>query len=298
MFKRTFRYNRPETEVLVDILNYTNRSNFTLEQIAFEVPTIIDQALTRIVVKGTPAMNWTGTVNLDYYRHDLALTFSKNPLVIDADPVDDLNLLTAILDQHHVLFDQLMVEIVRPDPDVPVIPGVYNYTLRAKPESLIWIGETPLLVRRTELLIDRSIATKLNIREYFAETLSNKVPIELIYDVKYDASTHASVLNKFVKDSVLGEVTPFATVAKTLTGDEWVGQPLEADFNLMGTTVLYNGRNTGDYFTGEEQFSHVVVLQLGDLCQNLMGNWLIHYNDPTVFTYDPCCIDRDTTFDL
>jgi hypothetical protein len=321
MHNRVYRYNKPEADVLLDILNFSNRASFRTDQLVFKEPLSIDHTKTKITVTASEKVNWQGEVELEYNRYDLGTTFSRNPLVIDVDNVDDDSLLRGILDQFKVLFEPHAMIIVRtplnmamdnnllgdieyediirefePQPDRD---GIYNFVLKARTNSFIWVGETPLLVRRTAQLIDRSIATKLGIRQYLVDTRDNKIPIELIYDIDHDASKFGKVISKDLHTGdLITEVSPFLNVARNITGDNWVARPVKADFNLYGSRILYNGYNVGEYATGNKEYSHILVVSLSHLCLNLKGVWTIQYNDPTVFKYDHCRIDRYTPVDL
>jgi len=319
LIERVYRYNVPEDVLLLDMLNYTNKKRYTLNKVKFGELRAIDYTKTEILVAGTDAVNWTGAVPLKYERHVMDYVFRDNPIVIDVDNLDDDSILEAILKQHNVLFEAYAVEIdhgslsnllVQPvlhglhyegftDPDnIPPVPeqinpdGIRNLTLRARPESKIWVGETQVFVRRTANLLNQSISKTLSIRKYFAETRERKLAIEVLYDVERDATHLHQELKGFTTGEYLRDESPFKVIAKALTGDEWVAKKEPSDFNLYGSVVLYHGFNVGEYFTGHSQYSHVLALALGEHCLNLKGIWLIHYNDPKAFTFDPCAPDR------
>lgn len=323
MYNRVYRYNKPEAAVLLDILNFSNRANFKPDQLVFTNPRALTHTRTRVTIGATDIVDWRDTVDVDYDRHDLGTTFRTNPLVIDVDDVDDQTLLDGILAQFKVLFEAEKVEILRTplssaltnnildgvdyvegeDPSDGMLGepanGVYNFTLRARPDSLIWVGETSLLVRRTAQLINRSIATLLGVRQYLESTRDNKVPIELIYDVQRDASEFGRVMSEdLVTGDLITDVSSFLNIARRLTGDSWIAVNDPADFNLMSSKVLYNGHNVGTFATHDRRYSHILVVRLGELCLNLKGTWTIQYNDPTVFSYNKCRVDRDTPTDL
>lgn len=324
MRNRIYRYDKPEANTLVDILNYTNKSKYKLEQLAFDSPISVDHVKTKILVKSAQAADFTDAVNLNYSRYDLGTTFSENPLVIDVGDITDEGLFQGILEQQKVLFELFGITILRtpleialannvldgigfvavtdPDalPDLPVVDneGNYNFVVRAKPGSLIWVGETSLLVRPTAELLERSIATNLAVRQYLTETKDSKTPIELIYDIETDATPYGEIIaEQFEIGNVINDVSPFLNIARALTRDNWVATGTKANFNLQGSTVLYKGYNAGEYVTDYPEFSHILVIRLGDLCRNLKGIWTIQYNDPTVFHYDQCRVDNGTLID-
>jgi hypothetical protein len=324
MRNRIYRYDQPEANTLLDIVNFTNKSKFKLDQLAFSEPEAKGYVHTHLMVKDARSPSFVGAVELYYSRYDLATTFSENPLVVDTAGVDDATLLEAIFKQQRVMFEHSGIEVLRtplssaifdnildgigveavaePDtlPDLPEIDrdGNYNFTVRAKPGSLIWVGETSLLVRPTAELLERSIMVNLAVRQYLTETKDTKTPIELIYAIEKDASQWGEIFAERIKtgDSIT-DVSPFIDIARQLTGDNWIGTGTKANFNLRGSTVLYNGYNSGEFATDYPEFSHILVICLGDLCRNLKGIWTIQYKDPTVFKYDQCRVDSNTRID-
>jgi hypothetical protein len=321
MRTRIYRYDQPEASTLLDIVNFTNKSKFKLDQLTFSTPEAKGYVHTHLLVKDSRSPTFDGAVELYYSRYDLATTFSENPLVVDTSGVNDGALFTAIFEQQRVMFERAGIEIIRTPlssaifdniiegisleavinptsiPQLPEIDrdGNYNFTVRAKPGSLIWVGETSLLVRPTAELLERSIMVNLAVRQYLTETKDTKTPIELIYAIEKDASQWGEVFAERIKtgDSIT-DVSPFIDIARQLTGDNWVGSGYKANFNLQGSTVLYNGYNSGEFVTDYPEFSHILVICLGDLCRNLKGIWTIQYNDPTVFKYDQCRVDSNT----
>jgi hypothetical protein len=325
MRNRIYRYNQPEDNTLVDILNYTNKSDYTVAQLSFGDPIEQGHVHTHILVKDARAPTFDGAITLQYSRYDLASTFSENPLVIDVGDVSDAALFNGIFEQQRVMFEHSGIEIVRTplaaaisnnildgigfvsvtDPDaVPDLPevdhdGNYNFTVRAKPGSKIWVGQTSLLVRPTAMLLERSIGVNLAVRQYLTETRDSKTPIELVYDIDTDAQVHGETFaKKFKTGDIITQVSPFLEIARVLTRDNWIASTTKSNFNLQGSKVLYNGYNVGDFATDSDDASHIIVIELGDLCRNLKGIWTIQYKDPTVFKYDLCRVDLDSQPDI
>jgi hypothetical protein len=325
MRKRIYRYNQPEVSTLVDILNWTNKSKYTPTQLEFSDPIPHGYVHTHIHVKSAAEPTFDNAVLLQYSRYDLATTFSENPLVIDVDGVADDVLFAGIFEQQRVLFEQYGIEILRsplssaisdnvldgisfvavtdpdalPELDIVDHDGNYNFVVRAKPTSKIWVGETSLLVRPTAQLLERSIGVNLAVRQYLTETRDKKTPIELIYDVETDAQAYAlDLVKQFKEGDVITNISPFLNIARSLTRDNWVASEKAANFNLQGSKVLYNGYNVGDYATENDEVSHVIVIELGELCRNLKGFWYIQYKDPTVFRYDLSRVDLEGQPDI
>lgn len=298
-----FKYQRPELESLVEVINFTNKTDFKVDELSFDVPVVVEGPVVSVKIAEAGSDGFDNALELTYPRKDLALTFSKSPLVIDVADHDDESILSAIYDQHGVLFESIYVTIDKGDEPASPEPGATaDYVLRANPESYMWFGETPLLVRNVGTLMGRSIKTGLAIRAYFGETGGNKVPIDLIYDSSKNASAYGKTLSALQVPAtgplVLTPDSLFVDVASALTGDVWVSEETEVPFNLNGSSVIYNGANSGEHFLGYPNYSHVIVVELGPLCQNLTGQWKIFYNDPTTFVLDETRPDRDPSLDF
>lgn len=316
MYNRVYRYDKPTEEVLLDILNYTNKTAYESRQLSFGPPLALGDTLTQLVISPTDNVSWQKKATVKYNRLNLGETFEQTPLVIDTPDQDITTILRALKDQCRVLFGADEVTLVQDTSELanvlthtvlaasaedaaePVVNDqVYNYRLTAAYGNLIWVGETPVFVRQTQELMGRDIRTDLAIRHYFAETRSRKVAIELIVDNTKTADDFAALLKKFPAGSKLPASTPFVNVGKFLTGDTWVSGKERAPFNLYEARVLYNGLNSGEYFTGQRKHSHVLALELSEACTNLSGIWLIPYRDATAYRYSDYRIDHGPLLD-
>lgn len=315
---RVYRYDKPARAVMLDILNSTNKTLYEPDQIEFLDPVAMDDATyTRVVVKPTDRVKWTEEVPLYYHRLDLAATFKNNPLVIDVLGLDALSVQTALREQFNLYFDLDQVSIttettslssafprqtlfgfeaesVAPDdqqPEVPGFPQVATLTLKALSTSLLWVGEITILARNMVTLMERSISQRLKVREYFHETLEDKIAVELLVPRYLNASDYSTTLRRLKKDEYLSEHSDFVGIARALTKDEWVAVDYKENFNLYGAKVLYNGFNRDEFFNGFARMSHVLALQLPSQCANLAGIWLVGYNDREAFQYTPFRVD-------
>lgn len=316
MYNRVYRYDKPTEEVLLDILNYTNKTAYEYRQLSFGPPLALGDTLTQLVISPTDNVSWQKNALVKYNRLNLGETFELTPLVIDVPDQEITTILKALKDQCRVLFAPDEVTLTQDTSELasvlthtvlaasaedaaePVVNDqVFNYRLSADFGNLIWVGETPVFVRQTQELMGRDIRTDLAIRHYFAETRSRKVAIELIVDATKTADDFAALLKKFNAGGKLNAPTHFTPVAKFLTGDEWVSVKERAPFNLYEARVLYNGLNSGEYFTGQRKHSHVLALELSEACTNLSGIWLIPYRDATAYRYSDYRIDHGPLLD-
>jgi len=325
MLARVYRYDKPSRNVFLDILNYSNNTAFELAQLDIGLPVAVDHTLTSVLVKPSDNVSWTQEVPLRYHRLDLRQTFGRIPLVIDAPDNEPSTILLALREQYGLYFDadqislvqaerkldsavvseQLtafgsadVTEVVIPGEPDPRSTGEDDFTITALPTNLIWVGAVDVLVRRTFPLLNRNIRTGLAVRQYFHDTRQHKVPVELIVEKTADATAHSAKIKLLKKDSFLQGTSKFNEVAKALTGDDWVIQTQAADFNLMGAKVIHNGFNVGEFYTGFARFSHVLVLELGELCNNLSGFWAIQYNDAESYKYTDFRVDRGPLLDM
>ena len=159
------------------------------------------------------------------------------------------------------------------------------------------MGHTNVLVRPTYTLLNKTIQLGLKVREYFAETLNHKVPVELVIPRTLNGSPHSRTLHR-IKVGSNTLLNNLEQVALALTGDAWVLRPSACEFNLYDARVLYNGFNTGEYFTGQAHYSHVVAVALGPLCSNLTGIWLIPYVNEQAFAYTGFRADGGPLLDM
>lgn len=184
----------------------------------------------------------------------------------------------------------------------------YNYSealgdliLTTREDHLLFSGKLRVLVRPAMQLLGESIASRLSVRDFYRDHRDQyKIPIELVlkenptrvkrqqFSQTPEYRTWVEKLIALKQDYLLGEGHELAQLAQRLTGDVWQACEEPAPFNLYGAEVMYNGVNTGDYYSGDQAYNKVLVLKLGDACTNLSGYWKINYIDPRART---TCLD-------
>ncbi|MGG4591671.1 hypothetical protein ACLPJK_25790 [Pseudomonas aeruginosa] len=320
MTTRVYRYDKPAAEVLLDILNFTNKTAFEPRQLQFDELTRTDDYLgTRVTVKPKEGIRWTRSHNLFYDRLPMDEVFRCAPLVVDVDEVSEHAILTALHVQQGVFFDADQIELIAEpqslaiafpvtalegfstptsEPDIEVPPYgemvSFDYRIKAKDNSLLWVGQTQVLVRPVGYLLDKPVSQRLDVLSWFNETRQNKAPVERVIPRHLDATAHASALRQYKAGQHIDLTSTFPGIARSLTDDEWVASPEVEDFNLYQAKVLYNGYNSDIYFNGFARMSRVLALELSNKCRNLAGIWLLGYSDKDVYKYSPFTVTGET----
>lgn len=316
MYERVYRYDKPVQDVFLDILNYTNNTGFTHEQLEIGLPQAVDFTQTRVKVSPSKKAGWIGSVTVSYDRFDLNEFFGEVlPLVIWVEQKTAEGIFRALKEQYRIEFSAADFVLTPQNPNLDAVvatqdmngfePGhidevpdfdletVVSFDLVAKSTNLVWVGRTKVLIREKVAFLGQNVKTVLDIKRYFFQTQEQKVPVELVIDREKDATPFSALLKHFANDDVLNETTSFTEVARSLTGDAWRSVQATEDFNLFGAKVLYNGYNQGVYFTGLKRFSHVLALELSEThCKNLKGIWLVHYHDKNAEKFSDYRIDR------
>lgn len=321
MTRRVYRYDKPEKEVLLDILNHTNKTRFESIQLSFRDLVRVDAALgCRVTIVPEAWTGWTQSEFFFYDRLDLQDTFKNCPLVVDVVSIDQTTILEALKEQCNVWFDADKVSITaapRPlsvvfanvnlntlqaptvdqeEPVQPTQPEEIDFVLSTAPDSLIWFGQIKVLVRPSGFLLGESVSKRLNLRKWFHETLSEKVAVELAIPKTIDGTPHSTFLSSMKVGDYINETSMFPGVARSLTKDEWVSVVDQvSDFNLYGAKIIYNGVNTNNFFTGQSRLSRVLAVELSDSCRNLEGVWLIAYSDKEAYRHCSPRIAHDHT---
>jgi hypothetical protein len=145
-------FTKAPTEIVIDLINYDNGTALRYDELEFGLPEAITGGHNTTVevtaVEGVSS--YSGSVQITYNRVDLATVpgvRSRGMLVPPegattiSDIVDQINTRYAINLTPDDYFDD-------PLPDVWSHPADEQvpFTLRAKPESLIWIGQVDLTV--------------------------------------------------------------------------------------------------------------------------------------------------------
>lgn len=148
-------------------------------------------------------------------------------------------------------------------------------------ENLLFKGSVEIHVRPLNKILDRTVRTFLDVHTYFRTNENNDRPdVSYIFKPKSPSKEFDVLLKGLKADQVALEDAvgkDLVKLAKNLTNDNWVSVGAVTEFNLYNARIIYNGLNTGKFFSGSRQHSHVLVIELSEFCSNLKGQWSIPY---------------------
>lgn len=320
MYKRPLRYDLPAADLMLQVLNFTNKTAFEKPQLTFGLPAVVNDethniqpdytndydlkrpavgTLTRIEVKPTPITGWKKSSTLLYRRKIIQDHFIAIPFVVYGKENTKEEVLRCLhqqyglfLDDHlcdvefqavslkDVLFHRHMGSIVESSCGDYIPPAAWNAVVKIRPEHPYWMGEINVYIREAVEFIHRNIQTTLDINRYLGPGDHTKVPAEMVLRM-----TDYVDRDHYIRDLKEGDlVLPMIVeIAKSLTDDPWVFKEGGHAFNLYGTKVIHNGVNTGELYIDDPRVTNVLVLEFGEEhCTNIRGQWVFgYYNGET-----------------
>jgi hypothetical protein len=321
MYKRPLRFDLPAADMMLQVLNFTNKTAFEKHQLTFGKPSVVTDethgivpditndydlhrptvgTLTKIEVKPTPITGWTKSQWLLYRRKIIQDHFISVPFVIYGKEATKEVVLKALheqyrlfldadlcdveftaIDLNEVLFQHHMGSIVENSCGDYIPPAAFNAVVKIRPEHPYWMGEFPVYIREAVEFLDRDIKNTLEINRYLGPGDHAKIPAEMM--LKITGFVDKDYYVRGLKEGALvGKM--ILDVAKDLTRDPWVFEDKPAPFNLYGTTVVHNGTNTGELYIGDPRVSNVMVLQFSEeFCTNIRGQWVFGYYNGETF---------------
>lgn len=213
-------------------------------------------------------------VQVNFEEIDIRDILGVDFLILDIVGTDIADVRAAILEKYHWdvgIDDWLIVKLSEDQLGS-------KWDIYPTKENLIYTGSMEIVVRPLNELLNKSVRTHLDIHEYFSTNKdATKPDIQVVFKLKAPTKGFDLLFKGLKPNDIIDLGSPIIHLAKDLTNDDWVTYPAVRTFNLYHSTVVYNGLNTGKYFTGSKQHSHVLVLRIGDYCSNLKGLWIIPY---------------------
>lgn len=317
MHKRVLRYSLPSAELMLDVLNRTNQTAFTKDQVKFGLPVPVADdrdvqdpgrtndydlnrptvgTLTRIEVIPAPETGWTKSKPLTYRREVIQDHFISVPFVIYTSANDKASILAALLDQCGLrLEDHLCsVEIAKVDAQqvffrrhlgsIVENEGACNdYVPPVSRNAVIKINPLhPYWMGELVVYIREAI-------QFMDRDIKSTLEIKRYLGPGDHNKVPAEMVlhmtgfvdqDHYIKSLKPGDLVRagIVDIAKTLTRDPWVFTETPGVFNLYGTKVIHNGMNTGELYIDDPRVTNVLVLEFAEeACTNIRGQWVFGY---------------------
>lgn len=278
-----------KTDVL-RLINETNGTTFTADQVVFGVPQVINGTWrglanphnTAVRVSADPSSEFEGYQVLTYDRFKLNDLAELEGFVVSADHPQTV----------HDLFDGMLyfngLRLTADDVEDSVVTdngnGTYSATLMAKATSLGWIGSLALTnFAQGAAPLDTALSGNDMPGLNYPEATDNAV-FAALYLYGYDFTDLYSDLLDFEEDTLIDEFQG-QTLVDFINGVDvssgaglWVAA-VGTEWSVFNAKVVYNGINTAELKTNPS-YKYVLMLELDASVTIPVGTLVIHYNDP------------------
>lgn len=149
-------YSKPSKEVLVQKINQDNSTTFTVDQLDFGPPVVIEPVLnrnTRIVLLARANSGFTGTTAVTYRRRLASKWETQVNKVFSANGATHI---AELLPQINLAFGTGLVAAEIEDGPLPLFQGLtpsgtLPFVVKIKPECLMYVGQATLQLRRADI---------------------------------------------------------------------------------------------------------------------------------------------------
>lgn len=316
MYVRPLRYNKPAAQLMLDILNASNKAAFEPWQLTFGIPYPISEpepqisvkhlndyanhrptanTLTGIELYPTPESGWKKTQSLVYRRTVIQDKFISVPFVIYCTETSPEVILKSLSEQYSLYLDMHLVDISFVQIDLnevlfqthmgSIIETDFcaDYFQPIAHNVIIKMRpEHPVYVGEINVYIREAV-------KFLDRDIKTTVEINKYLGPGDHDKLPAEMMlpnNRFVDhDYVMRNLKPgdlvdtwIVDTAKAITNDAWIFSNEQEVFNLYGAKVVYNGLNTGDVYIDDPKVTNLLIIQFSDMhCSNIRGQWIIGY---------------------
>ncbi|ECG2576710.1 hypothetical protein EVJ02_24210 [Salmonella enterica subsp. enterica serovar Kedougou] len=148
-----------------------------------------------------------------------------------------------------------------------------SHVVTANEKSYEWVGNVTLTLQEPVDLATLLPNTELGSLVTYPSTTKGNAAV---YSRPLDFTASKEFLDPITINDDVDLVALAAELDKSVD-EKWVAVPRSAPYNLYGAKVVYDGP-TADYEGANTAFSRVLVLTVSNLCANLTGNLLVHFN--------------------
>lgn len=302
-FNRGTRFSQPAIETLISWINVKNNRRFSPSQFEFGTPVPVSNDGTVDI-----PFTYTDTGDSDtlrVQRVNLSRVPGLHPIVLHSVNLSTDSILKALLDQYGLYLDEDMVEVrfdtninemfptellegfSQNDTDSDDVGADYRgseCTIRILDHHLVYEGELKVLVRKSMLSNGNTIDRIINLRKFYES--HDEVPFIETYQPGglwtvdgFDHETRRRIeyCLHYIQDSGPVDYDLLADILHRITKDDWVSNEETQSFNIQGAKVIYNGLSSEYPGIGPLTHSHLLILELSKLCDNLQGHIHIAY---------------------
>jgi hypothetical protein len=214
-----------------------------------------------------------GSRSIQYTRKSFENYLNTTQIEVPAGEYTHTNQLLPIINRkynlHLVDSDILIEKIV-----IEKLPHTLRLTMR--PNCPFWIGGVDVKILSSAKSLD-SLFTDKELTEEFNNTVNQNIkPLASVVYWSVDFSIIYDSLSNLKIGSELD--LEFISDFNIVTEHTWVSSSVLKDYNLKGARVIYNGPVKDYSESGNDEFSHMCVIELNDkYCNNFYGHLYLHY---------------------
>lgn len=278
------RFSQPAKETLISWINEKNNRGFYADQFTFRDPiSTDDNGMVEIPFTYDP----TGEEStLLIQRVNIGLVPGFQRLVAYPQEFTTHEVLLFLYNDYGLYLDHEMIDIE--------FDNEVSCRIVIKDNHLVYEGELNITFASSVIFNTDTIARTLDLRAFYAQSDEDKPYIETfqpgglwVVNNKLwpDRATRRELESKLYhldNDSPI-DYPLLADILSTITGSFWTASTEAGPFNVMNSSVAYNGLANDQPAVAPITYSHLLIVELSDLCENLQGRIHIayHYTTPS-----------------
>lgn len=307
---RGIRFALNAKDSLVSWINLVNHRSFSSDDFVFDDPTNI-QPNGWVTVTGT-FLPTNESITLTLQRVDLSEINSLRTLSFHTPSFSKESIANSIFEQYGIYLDLDLFELDLEKQELssvlgdrlngfgdtglameaPIFKGTGEATgkIYISPRHLTLEGTIDFKIRTSMLSLGLDIDSVLKLRDYYSISDESKPFVETlqpkgVWTVDKNAFSPHHVKKEI--DARLYESTLYPDipvdydfikqVLTAITGHAWSNVMDTVPFNVMGSTIKYNGVSGKHPNIAPVEYSYLMIIELGTMCSNLQGDIHIAY---------------------
>lgn len=268
-------------QAIADAMNAKANIGVLPKQLIFGIPQPLDNPdpsgpNTSVKVTATQDAPARGATIVQYTRQDFSKFFTEpdgaNALIVRAPFTTNFahDLFPNFLQFAGLALDASDIE------DTTIDRNAMTVELIAKPESLGWLGQVKAKLIDGDAIISDTFPQTALTGFHAYPNFNTLLGQAAIYSYRYDFSDYTSLLSGITAGNL--PLQSLAQMLKTVTGNDWAVSRSPSDYNLSAAEFRYNGLNNNPQYSGNRNYSRVLVIELAFYSLKLGGLLYIHYN--------------------